>query len=175
MPASRPTAQTKLVEAPSNGPKPGGKRPANDLPAGAVTVKTGSRASVATKGAQQPSEAGYPCLLFEDFDGSTFEVPVEHAVWYRLVGTGASVTVDTAGSNFDTTIAVYEGAPSDAVTVACIDDVPLQPVGRTLQAAATFTAVAGTTYWIQVGGLNEEVIFGPDPYVPYGTLKVAVR
>jgi hypothetical protein len=167
--------QTKVVETSSNGPKPGGKRPANDLPGGAVTVKAGFRASVATKGAQQPSEAGYDCLSYTDFDGTVIDVPVEHTVWYRLTGTGADVTVDTAGSSFDTVIAVYEGAPNDAATVACVDDVAVYPVGRTLQSAVTFTAAAGTSYWIQVGGLNEEVVFGPDPYVPYGTLRIAVR
>lgn len=167
--------QVKRVDAPSAGPKPGGKRPANDLPSGAVTMRAGDRATVATRGAQFESEAGYPCLEFTDeFDGSTFVIPVRHTVWYKVAGTGGPVTIDTAGSDFDTVLAAYAGGPDAAATVACLDDVPLQPVGRTLQSAITFDTVAGTTYWVQAGGLDEDV-FGPDAWVPYGTLKVAVR
>lgn len=165
----------KRVTTPSSGPKPGGKRPPNDLPSGAIALKPGARVTVATKGAQLPSEAAYPCLDFTDpFDGTTFTVPVEYTVWYRITGTGSLVTVDTAGSDFDTVVAVYAGSPNANATVACVDDTQLQPFGRTLQASATFPTLAGTTYWVQAGGLDEEV-FGPDPFVPYGTLKVAVR
>jgi hypothetical protein len=66
------------------------------------------------------------------------------------------------------------GRPRASATIACVDDVPLDPVGRTLQAAATIGTTLGTTYWVQVGGLDEHV-FGPDPFVPYGTLKVAIQ
>ena len=159
---------------PSNGPKPGGKRPANDLPTGAKTLRVGSKASVSTKGAQVPSEAAYPCMVVEDFDGTLITIPVEHTVWYRVAGTGRPITVDTAGSSFDTVVAVYGGAPDAGATVACLDDTPLQPFGRTLQASVTFSSVVGTTYWIQVGGINEDV-FGNDPHVPYGNLRVAIR
>ncbi len=164
----------KSVDRPSNGPKPGGKRPANDLPSGAIPVKAGYKATVATRGAQMPSEAGYPCLVFEDFDGTLITVPVEYTVWYTVAGTGGSVTVDTAGSDFDTVIGVYAGSPTTAANVACVDDTPLDPVGRTLQGNVTFPTTVGTTYWIQLGGLDEDV-FGPDPFVPYGNLKVAIR
>ena len=167
--------EAKRVDTPSSGPKPSGKRPANDLPSGAITAKAGFRQTLLTKGAQVPSEADYPCLLFTDpFDGTSFQVPVEHTVWYRIAGTGSPVTVDTAGSDFDTVVAAYAGTPDAAATVACVDDVPLQPVGRTLQSAVTFETAVGTTYWVQIGGLNEDV-FGPDSWVPYGNLKVAVR
>ena len=49
----------------------------------------------------------------------------------------------------------------------CVDDVPVLPFGRTLQAAVTFPTVVGTTYYVQAGGLAE--IF------PYGNLRVRVR
>ena len=159
---------------PSNGPKPGGKRPANDLPAGAMTLTAGSKTSVSTKGAQVPSEAGYPCMVVEDFEGGVVTIPVEHTVWYAVSGTGRSITVDTAGSNFDTVIAVYGGAPVAGAPISCVDDTPLEPFGRTLQASVTFATVPGTTYWVQAGGLNED-IFGDDAHVPYGNLRVAVR
>ncbi len=81
---------------------------------------------------RSPSEAGYPCMVVEDFDEHrSIEIPVEHTVWYTVTGTGGSITVDTAGSDFDTVIAVYEGAPDESATVACVDDTPIQPIGRT--------------------------------------------
>ena len=158
----------------TNGPKPGGKRPANDLPSGAQTLKVGGKASLSTKGARVPSEADYPCMVVEDFDGNTIIIPVEHTVWYKIAGTGGSVTVDTAGSSYDTVIAAYAGAADAGATVACLDDVPLVPFGRTLQSAVTFPTTAGTTYWVQIGGINESV-FGDFLDVPYGNLRVAVR
>ena len=80
------------------------------------------------------------------------------------------MTVDTAGSDYDTVIAVYTSAgraASRPVPDACVDDVPLEPIGRTLQAAVTFDTVAGTTYYVQIGGYPESF--------PYGNLRVAVR
>ena len=68
--------------------------------------RPGARTSVATKGASPDFEAPYECLTFEE-DGEIFEIPVGHTVWYRVVGTGGTITVDTAGSDFDTVIAVY--------------------------------------------------------------------
>ena len=112
----------------TNGPKPGGKRPANDLPSGAQTLKVGGKASLSTKGARVPSEADYPCMVVEDFDGNTIIIPVEHTVWYKIAGTGRSITVDTAGSSYDTVIAVYAGAADAGATVACLDDMPLHAV-----------------------------------------------
>jgi hypothetical protein len=166
--------RNKEIATPSNGPKPTAKRPVNDLPAGAVSLSPGRKSSTSTRGAQVPSEIAYPCMTFEDFDGTIVTIPVEHTVWYTVTGTGGTITVDTAGSDFDTVIAVYEGAADAGATVACVDDTPVEPLGRTLQAAVTFPTDAGTTYWIQIGGINES-LFGPDPNVSYGNLRVAVR
>ena len=168
------TTRTKEIVRPTNGPKPGGRVPANDLPSGAIALGPGSKASVSTKGAAVASEAGYPCMLLEDNDGNFVTVPVEHTVWYTVAGTGREITVDTSGSSFDTVVAVYAGAPDDAATVGCVDDVRLEPIGRSVQAAVTVPTVAGTTYWVQIGGFQEGAI-GPNPNVPYGSLRVAVR
>jgi serralysin len=110
----------------------------------------------------------------EDFDGTIVRVPVEHTVWYKIAGTGRSITVDTAGSSYDTVVAVYAGSADASATVACLDDTPLQPFGRTLQTSVTFPTTVGTTYWVQIGGINEGV-FGDDTNVPYGNLRVRVR
>jgi hypothetical protein len=162
-------SRSKLIDTFPSGPKPGGKAPPNDLPSGAKLLRVGDRTSAATKGASPTREAPYECLTF-GLDGEVFEVPVGHTVWYRIVGTGAPVTVDTAGSDYDTVAAVYtpDGVGGfNAVPGACVDDVSVQPIGRTLQSAVTWNTVAGTTYYVQVGGFPESF--------PYGNLRVAVR
>jgi hypothetical protein len=160
--------RNKIIETFPSGPKPGGKVPSNDLPSGAKLLSVGDKTSVATKGASPDREAPYECLTFS-FDGEVFEVPVGHTVWYTIVGTGGPVTVDTAGSDFDTVVAVYTSDGAGGFTPvpgACVDDVPIQPFGRTLQAAVTWDTVAGTTYYVQIGGFPESF--------PYGNLRVAV-
>ena len=161
--------RTKEIFTFPQGPKPGGKVPSNDLPSGAKLLSVGSRTSVATKGASPEFEEPFACLTFEE-DGEVFELPVGHTVWYRIVGTGGPVTIDTAGSDYDTVVAVYTADGSggfDPVPDACVDDVPLDPLGRTLQASVTFDTVAGTTYYVQIGGYPETF--------RYGNLRVAVR
>jgi hypothetical protein len=162
-------AQDKVIDTHPSGPKPGGKVPANDLPTGAKLLSVGAKTSVATKGASPDREAPYECLTFDD-PGGTFEVPVGNTVWYKIAGTGGSITVDTAGSDYDTVVAVYTADGSggfDPVPGACVDDVPVDPVGRTLQASVTWDSVLGTTYYVQIGGFPQSF--------PYGNLRVAVR
>lgn len=163
-------ATTKLIFTFPRGPKPGGKVPSNDLPAGAKLLEVGDRTSVATKGASPDREAPYECLSFEDPEtGDVFEIPVGHTVWYKVVGTGGPITIDTAGSDYDTVIAVYTADGSGGFTPlpdGCVDDVPVQPIGRTLQAAVTFASEAGVTYYVQIGGFPESF--------PYGNLRVRV-
>jgi hypothetical protein len=59
------------------------------------------------------------------------------------------VTIDTAGSDFDTALAVYADEGGELVQVACVDDV------ETLQAVVTVDTVAGVTYYIQAGGFAD--------------------
>ena len=162
-------ARNKEIITNPRGPKPGGKVPANDLPSGAKLMTVGSKTSVATKGASPAFEEPFECLTFEE-PGGVFEIPVGHTVWYRIVGTGGPVTVDTAGSDYDTVVAVYTadgGGGFTPVPGACLDDVLLDPIGVTLQSAVTFDTVAGTSYYVQIGGFPQSF--------PYGNLRVAVR
>jgi hypothetical protein len=82
------------------GPKPGGTPPLNDAREGAIALSPGDRETTRTGGASFPPEEPVSCLPpeFEDVFGRT--------VWYSFVGTGGSITVDTAGSNFDTVLAI---------------------------------------------------------------------
>jgi hypothetical protein len=162
-------SRTKIIDTQPSGPKPGGRVPSNDLPSGAKLLTVGSKTSVATKGASPDREAAYECLTFDE-GGDVFEVPVGYTVWYKIVGTGGPVTVDTAGSDYDTVIAVYTSDGAGGFTPvpdACVDDVEVEPIGRTLQAAVTWDTVAGTTYYVQIGGYPQSF--------PYGNLRVAVR
>ena len=162
--------RTKEINTAPHGPKPGGKPPANDLPSGARLIKVGSSTTQQTKSASPTAEAPFPCMTFEDPEtGGTFEVPVGSTVWFSFTATGPTTTVDTAGSDFDTVLAIYTLSGSTYVPVAggCVDDSAIPPVGRTLQGNVTIPTVAGTTYFVQIGGFPETFT--------YGNLKVAVR
>ena len=140
------------------GPKPGPL--ANDTPNGAIAAKLGKTNRVVTgANAEAPEE---PCTVTDEETQETFEVPFGFTAWWTFNGTGGQVTIDTAGSTFDTVLAVYTGSPGSFTQVACVDDVS-DPFS--LQAKATIPTSAGTTYWVQAGG------FGGDS----GRLEVQVR
>jgi hypothetical protein len=154
---------TKTIQSPVKAPKPTGRAPANDLPSRARPVAPGSNLSQNTKNAALDMEEPFDCLIGEDDEGNPAPIPVLKTVWYKLAGTGKTVTVDTKGSGFDTVAAVYTKAADGSyvpVPDACVDDVPVQPIGRTLQAAVTFGTTVGTTYYIQVGGFPDDLNWG---------------
>ncbi|MBI1849494.1 MAG: HYR domain-containing protein [Planctomycetes bacterium] len=78
----------------------------------------------------------------------TFGAPSQnsHSVWYSFTPTSTcDVTFDTCTSAYDTVVSVHTGTcSSPAPEVACNDDF------CGLQSQVTFTAVAGTTYLIDV-------------------------
>ncbi|HET9565705.1 MAG TPA: hypothetical protein VFP27_14655, partial [Mycobacterium sp.] len=124
------------------GPKPGGGAPVNDMPDGAIPLDIGDSLNAQTRGAAlQPEPQVTTCPAPDDGVGQT--------VWYSFTGTGGAVTIDTAGSNFDTVIAVYD---DELVELACNDDVEFGPIGFTFQAALTIDTVEDATYYVQAGG-----------------------
>lgn len=72
--------------------------------------------------------------------------------WYRILGNGGVVSVDTAGSDYDTVIAAYV-APTPTLSggLQCNDDAS----SSTLTSAISFQSQAGAAYLVQVGGCNE--------------------
>jgi len=72
-------------------------------------------------------------------------------VWYALtLDASQNVSIDTAGSDYDTALAVYTGTDySDLALVDCNDDTFLG-----LQAALTISADADVTYLIQAGSFG---------------------
>lgn len=68
--------------------------------------------------------------------------------WYTYTAAASgSITLNTAGSRYDTLIYVFTGSPLQPTVIACNDDAP----GGLLQAVATFNATQGTVYEILIG------------------------
>jgi hypothetical protein len=119
--------------------------PVNDSFSSAI-VLAGSSGSTngtninATKQSGEPNHAGNP-------GGSS--------IWYRWTpAIGGQVTFNTLGSTFDSLLAVYTGSSVGSLTVvATNDDISL----NYLQSQVTFSAVAGTTYWIAVDGFDGDI------------------
>ncbi len=149
-----------------SGPKPGGKPPANDTAGGALVVKAGTKLT-----AQTGATAAQPEVQVGETCPEGFGDQMGHTLWYKITGTNAPVTIDTAGSNFDTVIGVFQRDGSDFTELACDDDVFYQPVGSTYQAAITFDTVAGQTYYVEVGGFQN--FFDPDN-PEFGLLKLKI-
>ena len=77
--------------------------------------------------AEAPEE---PCTVTDEETQETFEVPFGYTAWWTFNGTGGQVTIDTAGSTFDTVLAVYTGSPGSFTQVACVDDVSIRSASR---------------------------------------------
>ena len=115
--------------------------PANDNFVNAVELQ-GPTGSVTGTNVAATLEAGEPDPLNN---------PGSRSVWYRWTATGTGqATFNTAGSNYDTTLAVYTGVGFGGLSfVAANDDVQLNVIRTSI---VNFNATAGTTYRIAVGG-----------------------
>ena len=151
---------TKEIATTPAGPRPGGRAPVNDGPGGALILTVGDRASTQTGGTRPEPEADLWCYENTPEDPGFYP---QHSVWYRFTGTGEPVTVDTAGSSFNTTLAVYRVEGAVRTEIACVDDD--EPPVTSYQAATTIDTVEGGEYVVQVGGLGGE----------YGLLKLSLR
>jgi len=123
--------------------------PSNDDFANARNV-TGCSASVIGTILNASKEAGEPNHS-PDNNGGT------HSVWYQWQAPGnGTATFTTAGSAYDTVLAVYTGTSVNALTLIGknddIPDVPGQP--HNVTSSVTFTAAAGTIYLIAIDGYN---------------------
>ena len=142
--------------------------PRNDLPAGALPLTVGAQATVNTAGAASGVEAPFECLTYEDGRSAA-----TNTVWYTVTGAGP-LTIDTAGTRFDSAVAVYteDGAGGfTPVPGTCVDDTwtafgPILLV-LNLQASVTFDAEPGVTYFVQIAGTDADR--------NVGTLRVVAR
>ena len=117
----------------------GGAAPANDNFANALAliggnVSTTGRNLGATAQAGEPAHAG---------------ALATRSVWWTWTAPASGVViVSTAGSDFDTVLAVYTGAAVASLTPVASDD----QSGGTNTSRLTFTASAGTVYRLAVDG-----------------------
>jgi len=144
-----------------NGPKIKGPAPSNDAPSGAIPLAVGQSARADTGAASLPPEEPMSCTS------------AGRTVWYTVTGTGGDVTLDTAGSNFDTALAVYVDDGGGLTEIACNDDEPMFDPIRTLQAVVSFPTQAGVTYYVQVGGFDFSFA-DPAASPEYGKLRLSV-
>jgi Ca2+-binding RTX toxin-like protein len=116
-------------------------RPANDAFASAQAL-TGATATVTGTNVNAGKESGEP-----NHAGNTGG----KSVWYKWTPQASgTTTIDTAGSNFDTVLAVYSGGAVNSLTpVASNND------DNGLQSKVSFTANTGTTYQIAVDGFRD--------------------
>jgi hypothetical protein len=71
-----------------------------------------------------------------------------NSVWYTWTSpVSQRVVIDTTGSNYDTTLAIYTGSAINALTLLAEND---DAVG--LASRIAFTPTAGTTYQLAIGG-----------------------
>jgi hypothetical protein len=134
-----------------NGPKPSGKTPTNDAPEGALSLEARGTTNAQTNGAANAPEVA--CSFVFDENGEEpeeFPLPIGKTLWYTFEGTGGEVTIDSADSNFDTILGIYDGELNQ---IECVDDVGDES-GFSLQAAATVDTIAGATYLVQIGGFG---------------------
>lgn len=145
-----------------NGPKIKGPAPSNDAPTGAIALAVGQSVRADTGPASLAPEQPMSCTS------------AGRTVWYTVTGTGGDVTIDTAGSNFDTAVAVYVDDGGGLTEIACNDDEPMFEPVRTLQAIVTFPTEVGVTYYVQVGGFDFSFA-DPAASPEYGKLRLSVR
>jgi hypothetical protein len=121
--------------------------PLNDNFANAQTI-TGCSGSVTGSNLGATKETGEP----SHSDGNN---PGGGSLWYQWQAPSAgSVNITTAGSNFDTLLAVYTGNTVSTLTAIRKND-DAGPAGVTTS-SVTFDATSGTVYKIAVDGWNNE-------------------
>jgi parallel beta-helix repeat protein len=139
--ASTPATATATTAACSP-PSPVGVGATNDA-FGAAVLLTGSSGSAAGDTTRATREAGEP-LIVGNSGG--------HSLWYSWTApSGGRTRVDTSGSAFDTTLAVYTGNALGSLTKLAEND-DVSSTNHTSK--VRFTAVAGTTYRIQIDGFT---------------------
>ena len=150
VPLNDETCHTNYVQAERemrSSPQGGNARPiSNDAPTTAEPIRRGEVINAHTGGAAFEGEAFASCA----FDGP-FLLNVARSAWYEVTGTGEPITLDTAGSSFDTVIGVYVG--EELTEVACNDESETETPH---QASLTFDTEPGVTYLVQIGGYVDQ-------------------
>ena len=121
-------------------PPPGGTRPPNDFFSNALTI-SGPSGRTTGSNVNATSEPGEPLGGF----------PLSSVWWQWRAPSSGTVTIDTAGSDFDTTLGVYTGTRIGALRPLAEND---DAVGLGRQSRATLDVTAGTVYRLRIAGYN---------------------
>lgn len=115
----------------------------NDDFSGATTLQ-GVSGTLNDSSAKATRQSGEPKIL-NNAGGKS--------VWYRWTAVRSGpATIDTVGSSFDTMMAIYTGSWSSLKLVGSNDDVDFN--NQNYRSRVSFSATAGTTYYVQVDGYN---------------------
>ena len=119
--------------------------PDNDNFTSAQTI-TGCSGSVNGTNVSSTKESGEPDHAS---NGGT------HSVWYQWQAPAtSSITITTAGSNYDTVLGVYTGSAVNALSlIGQNDDLDS---GNVVSSSVTFNATSGVFYRIAVAGFNNQ-------------------
>jgi probable HAF family extracellular repeat protein len=118
-------------------------RPVNDDFTNRIAI-TGSLSTVTGSNTLATTEAGEPLHA---------GLPGGHSVWWSWTAPKTqTVEITTAGSDFDTLLAIYTGNSVDALTPVASNDG--DPANGTTNNSVTFNAIAEKTYQIAVDGFE---------------------
>ncbi len=138
-PTDTATATPTPTRTPASTSTPSGPPPANDNFANAQTVPAPGQATGDTTNATNQAGEPQPC-------GN-----ISKTVWYAVIpAQNGALTAATAGSSFDTVMAIYSGTTlANLTALQCNDD-----DGTSTTSRVTAGVSAGETYYIQVGGFS---------------------
>lgn len=137
------TGKFFLCWYPASPPLPPGPPPANDAFATAEDI-SGLDGEVTGTTVDATEELGEPSHQFHEG---------QRSVWYRWVAAeSGTVLVDTAGSEFNSILGIYQGAAVNALSEITWNDDDTE----SLRAKVSFTAVSGQTYYFMVDGFGVE-------------------
>ncbi len=127
-------------------PTPPPPTPANDSYDSAIPIADGIRAVV--------TGDSYGATHEPDEVATLDSCTTYHSVWYEWTPSyTGTVVIDTVGSAYDTTLAVYRGPrPTNGARIAANDDIGGSPHNQ--RSRLRFGIVAGQTYRISVDGCN---------------------
>lgn len=104
-----------------------------------------------------PTDPGIRCAITDDPDE-----PHGHSTWYALMAPASGlVTIDTAGSDYDTLLVAYTGTCEEPAALACNDD---RSGYSGYQARIAFPIVEGERYLIEAAAFSGD---------PGGELRLA--
>lgn len=136
-------------------------QPPNDNCADAVTIALDEVVSFSTEGASTDGPRHPTAACFGTAGNDS--IPLD--IWYVYMATtdGPLKWSNCGTGNFDSRMAVYLGTPcppTDADLLACNDDGPASCSASFFTSEVVFSAVAGQTYTLRLGGYSDGDLVG---------------